>query len=169
MSERNRPNCQRVRENLGRLLDGELPKKDREELLAHIGVCVECAAEWETVREIRRAAGRGAERGTEEERRAILRAAEPELARLRARRGRGGRTATALRRAAHSPRVRIAAVVAAVIVFAFLVPTRGGRAPAPAAMVVWTYAELDRPEANRSFPLGSYDAGSPFAGERSER
>ena len=169
MSERNRTDCERVRENLGRLLDGELPKKERERLLAHIGACVECAAEWETVREIRRSAGRGAPRATDEERREILSAALPELERLRAERARRTPALRRLRRITGSSRFRIAAALAALVFFTAILSSRDGRAPAPASMVVWTYEELDRPDPDRPFPLGTFHAGSPFAGERSER
>ena len=45
--------CDRVQETASRLLDRQLPNGDREDVLAHLGKCRECAAHFESIENLR--------------------------------------------------------------------------------------------------------------------
>ncbi len=77
--------CEHKQEQLGRLLDGEMPARDQGDLFAHLGGCGECRRWFDTVTSIRVAVGR--------DREVIARAADaiqlPSLAPVASRRSRG--------------------------------------------------------------------------------
>jgi anti-sigma factor RsiW len=146
--------CERFRERIAALLDGECAVDDRSRAMEHVLACAGCLAEWEASKALRERLAGLVEEPFAEDRAALLRAAAPLLDELTpAEHTQSERRWWQVGLAAWAPRLAMAAVLTLVALLVVLWPreeTRGLRSAS-----VLTYHEYVSGTQQESYSVGT--------------